>query len=110
MEKDTILLVDNDVHFLETQAELLENEGFRVVQASSVNVARQKIGAKDIDLVILDIRLVDEHDEKDFSGINLAKEIDNSLPKIILTQYPSAKAAREISESTIAVDFRLRSI
>jgi hypothetical protein len=41
------------------------------------------------DLADIDIRLSDEADEKDESGLRLAKEMDPSFPKIILTSYPT---------------------
>jgi hypothetical protein len=46
-------------------------------------------------VAVVDIRLVDDTDEKDVSGLTLAKETDPSIPKIILTGFPTYDAVRE---------------
>jgi hypothetical protein len=63
-----------------------------------------------IDLAILDIRLTDDADEKDRSGLAIAREVAPLVPKIILTAYPSYKFVREILQPRAdalppAVDF-----
>jgi CheY-like chemotaxis protein len=95
MTKATILFVDNTPEFLKTRSELLESEGYRVIQSTNPAQARKLLGKGGIDLAILDIRLEDDDDEKDVSGLTLAKEADPSIPKIILTNYPSLEAVRE---------------
>jgi predicted nucleotide-binding protein len=95
MAKATILFADNDPDFLKTRAEFLEQQGYLVVPATSVTEARRKLEIGGIDLAILDIRLESDDDEKDISGLVLAKEVARSVPKIILTGFPSYEYVRE---------------
>ena len=83
-----ILLADNDPVFLSTCAEFLESAGYRVIKASNPDVARAILETGNIHLAILDLRLTDD-DEKDRSGLMLAKEIARSIPKLILTKFPA---------------------
>jgi len=110
MPKATILFADNDPDFLNTRAEFLEQEGYLVVPAINPTEARRRLEAGGIDLAILDIRLVNDDDEKDTSGLTLAKEVARSVPKIILTGFPSYEYVREtlapqVDGLPVAVDF-----
>lgn len=91
MRKEFILIADNDSVFLKSRAELLEENGYRVVQASSPREAERIMKEGRVDLAILDIRLVDDKDEKDVSGLKLAAEIARFLPKVIMTNYPNSQ-------------------
>lgn len=92
----TILFADNDPSFLITRAEFLENEGYRVLKASSLGEARHLLSETYIHLAVLDIRMVDDDDEKDVSGLTLAQDPAYRLiPKIILTGFPTYRAVRE---------------
>ena len=95
MVKAIILLADNDEDFLRTRAEFLEQENYQVVPATDPSQARRLLEQGGIDLAILDIRLRDDDDERDTSGLTLAKEVAPSVPKIILTGFPSVDAVRE---------------
>jgi predicted nucleotide-binding protein len=90
MAKITILFVDNDADFLSGRRDRLVKDGFQVISASSARQAWEILSQKKrIDLAILDIRLNDDSDERDLSGLQLAKEIATlKLPIIILTGYP----------------------
>jgi DNA-binding NtrC family response regulator len=86
----TILFMDNTPAFLDTYSTLLENAGYRVIKALSLEEAEDKLKANCAQLAILDVRMVDEADEYDISGLLLArKEEYKHLPKIILTAHPS---------------------
>lgn len=95
MDKATILFADNDPDFLATRSEFLEQAGYTVIPARNPAQAQRKLEDGGIDLAILDIRLTDDDDERDFSGLALAKEVARSVPKVILTGFPSVDAARE---------------
>lgn len=91
-----ILLVDNDVDFLETRSELLERSGLTVFQASSAEEGERILQRNWIHVAIIDLRLRDDNDPRDTSGLNLAKAAQyRSVPKIILTRYPSYEYVRE---------------
>jgi len=95
MPKATILFTDNDPDFLKTRAEFLEEEGYLVIPAANPTEARRKLELGGIDLAIVDIRLENDDDERDTSGLTLAKKVARTVPKIILTGYPAYQAVRE---------------
>jgi len=92
----TILFADNDPDFIKNRSEFLEQEGFRVIPASSLTEARRALEQGGIDLAILDIRVIDDDDDRDVSGLTLAKDSAyRSIPKIIQTGFPSVQTVRE---------------
>jgi DNA-binding NtrC family response regulator len=95
MAKITILFADNHPDFSKTRVEMLEAEGYHVILAANPTEARRALEHNGVDLAILDIRLLDDDDEKDTSGLTIAKEVAPSVPKIILTDYPSVDAVHE---------------
>lgn len=95
MNKGRILFSDNDPDFLKSQKEFLEQEGYEVILAANPTEARRVLELGRVDLAIIDIRLVNDSDEKDISGLTLAKETASSVPKIILTGFPTYEAVRE---------------
>jgi len=108
--KATILFADNDPDFLTTRKEFLEQAGYSVITASDPVEARQKLEIGGIDLAILDIRLKDDDDDRDTSGLMLAKKIAREVPKIILTNFPTFDYVRDalrpqLDGSPVAIDF-----
>jgi|SRR5262245_44866519 len=95
MPQRRILLADNKPHFRATRADFLKKDGrYEVFEAGSPAEARCALAEISIHLAILDLRLEDDDDELDFSGILLAQEEEfRSVPKLILTQFP--RGARE---------------
>lgn len=89
-----ILFADNDPDFLQTRCEYLELAGHGIVTAQNPTEAKAILSLGGIDLAVLDIRLKDDDDEKDTSGLILAREVGFAVPKIILTGFPSVEAAR----------------
>ena len=97
MPTRVILFADNDPAFLDTRAEFLENSEYKVLRAASVAQARKAFDEAWIHLAILDIRLVNDDDEKDSSGLMIAKQSEyRAVPKIILTGYPSYQQVRDV--------------
>lgn len=85
-----ILFADNDPDFLETRSEFLEKAGYKVIKATSVADAERCLRDIWTPVAILDIRLENDDDDKDWSGITLAKsKLCRAITKIILTNYPS---------------------
>ena len=96
MAEATILFADNDHDFLNTRAEFLEQAGYRVLKALNVQEARRLLEEARVHLAILDIRMENDDDERDTSGLALAKDLDyRCVPKIILTGFPTYQAVRE---------------
>lgn len=91
--KKTILLMDNNEDFLEVQAELLEQDGYHTLQATSIREAKEKLRDHYIHLAIVDVRMVDDGDRDDFSGLEIVRDpAYETIPKIILTAYLSWQA------------------
>jgi DNA-binding response OmpR family regulator len=89
-----ILFADNNSDFLETRTEFLKREGYDVVRAANLTEAEWLLKNANIHLAILDIRMQNDDDEYDQSGLILAKEACRTIPTIILTNYPALDAAR----------------
>jgi DNA-binding response OmpR family regulator len=91
----TLLIVDNDQDFLDGRAEALGKAGYKVVKANSLEQAEQLLRSEWIHVVIIDVRMQRETDEKDISGINFARKAEfGAIPKIILTRFPSYTSVR----------------
>lgn len=86
MKKEVILVVDNDRAFRETCVALLNEVGYETREASSEENARTILEAGGIDLALIDVRLEDDDNINDRSGVELATDQKfNFIPKIILT-------------------------
>ena len=93
---ETVLLADNNRHFLETRAEFLTQAGYDVITALTLQDAERVLGEGRVQGAILDMRLENDDDPKDESGLTLAKKSDYRLiPKILLTRYPTYEIVRE---------------
>jgi CheY-like chemotaxis protein len=110
MTNTSILFAENDADFLETWCEFLEKEGYRVIPALDAREAMAILEKRQIDVAVIDIRLINDDDEKDFSGLELAKRAAPEVRKIILTRFPEYNATREALGTQLhglpaAVDF-----
>jgi CheY-like chemotaxis protein len=86
--RNTILLADNQPDDLETWKRILTTAGYEIRLARSPEEARKVLQNNKVDLAIIDLRLVDDKNENDISGILLAKEkAYRHIPKIILTAF-----------------------
>jgi DNA-binding response OmpR family regulator len=96
MTRKQILFADNDADFLITRAEFLENASYRILKAFTLAEARQCLAEAQVHLAILDIRMTDDDDEKDVSGLALARDpVYQSIPKIVLTNFPTVPTAKD---------------
>lgn len=89
MNNVNILLADNNEDFLAICGEFLEQQGFRVITANTSAEAQKHLKTTHLHLAILDLRLTDDDDERDRSGLILAETEARHLPKLILTRFPS---------------------
>lgn len=111
MSLGRILFADNDLDFLKTRAEFLQKQGYDVLRAHTAAEAEQSLRDDWVHLAILDIRLVNDDDERDASGLILAKnKTYRAVPKIMLTGFPSYEYVRQAFGHTLdglpaAVDF-----
>lgn len=105
-----ILLADNLEPYLNTCADYIALAGYEVEKARNPEEARRRIEEGGIHLAVLDLRLTNNDDDKDFSGLTVAKETSPTIPKIILTAHETWDAVREAlgtadSDEPPAVDF-----
>ena len=90
-----ILFVDDDADFRATRAEFLI-DAYYVIEAGSDAEAEAILQEQWVHLAIFDIRMRNGNDERDVSGLRLAKKAAyRAIPKIMLTNYPSYEAVRE---------------
>ncbi|HEV7683905.1 MAG TPA: sigma factor-like helix-turn-helix DNA-binding protein [Pyrinomonadaceae bacterium] len=94
MPKPRVLIADNNEGFLDELADFLKSEGYSVITAKDLDQAKKAIGRK-YDAAILDIRLRSDKDDKDISGLMLAKTVPRGIPTIILTRYPTVGKVRQ---------------
>ena len=89
MQAKHILFVDNDSEYLAARSTLIERAGYRVTTINRLDQAEAALRDRWFHLAVLDVRLVDDSDEHDLSGLRLAKQEQHScIPKIILTKFP----------------------
>jgi DNA-binding response OmpR family regulator len=109
-----ILFADNDSEFRDTRTAYLEQAGHRVIAAASPEEAVRVLQTTNIHLALLDVRLREEDDVSDESGVAIAKDPNFSrIPKIILTGYPSLDHIRDVLRSVpgsppAAIDYLLK--
>ena len=87
-----LLLVDDERSIREPLAHYLTKQGFRITQAGDAAVARTRLAAYAIDLVILDIMMPGE------DGLSLCRHIraTGELPVILLTARARAPAVAAV--------------
>ena len=115
MSKGRILLVDNDADIRDSYSFLLEGEGYTVFLADSEDAAWRVLEVTHIDLVIVDVRLEDNEEPHDFSGIQFAKKLLNRFAIILFSAYAwtpeqllplpiSVRRSRKDSPAALLVD------
>lgn len=92
----SILLVDNNSNFQETVREFLGLYGYQVLLASSPESAKEIMKREANALLVTDVRLLDDSDEKDVSGLTLIRQLDPAIPTIVLTAFPAFQDVREV--------------
>jgi CheY-like chemotaxis protein len=91
MMRNILLLADNEAEFRETWGQVLADAGYDIKLAPNPEQARNLLRETGVDLAILDLRLVDDEDEKDISGLEIARDtVFRHIPKIILTAFPTS--------------------
>ncbi len=89
--RNVLLLADNDAEFREVWGAVLSNAGYEVRIAADPQETRHILRNMGVDLAILDLRLVDDKDDNDISGFDIATDkAFRSIPKIILTAFKTS--------------------
>jgi len=92
MEKNHILLVDDDHYILEGIGADLESQGFHVTKTDRGNLALQLLKENHFDLVITDLVM---EDTDGLQVLKKTKELNADIMVIILTGYGDMKSAIE---------------
>jgi DNA-binding NtrC family response regulator len=111
--KGRVLVVDNNPTLLASVGDFLEASGYSVLTTNSPQQALKLTQEEVVHLAIIDVRLTDDYDEMDVSGLDLAAAMDPTIPKIMLTAYENPDPIiRSLSPDkrgiALAVDFVLK--
>jgi two-component system response regulator HydG len=85
-----VLIIDDEETILATWMEILRREGLFVGSASSIKETTRKFQEREWDVIITDLRLVDE------DGVSILSEIQRRAPttiSIVLTGFPTLESA-----------------
>lgn len=101
-----ILLVDNNKDFLLSRRDFLEKSGYPTESASSLPEAREKLKEKNqYGLAVVDVRLTDDSDASDFSGLALVREMDPAMPVILYSGYVRNEDIQDFNAEGRVIDF-----
>jgi len=109
-ERKRLLLVDNSSDYRRSLRGFLELEDYQVEEATSVGEAKERLETFPVDLVLVDLRLTNDEDRYDISGLEVAKKAgEKGVPCIVITAFPSVEttrlALRSRGAAPLAVDF-----
>jgi CheY-like chemotaxis protein len=104
----SILIVDDDEHWCKELVELLQKNGFHAEAACSVSQALERMSTTLYHILILDIRMKDDSDNKD--GIQLLRELEErglnkAIKVIMLSAYGTIEHVREAFIAYKVADF-----
>jgi CheY-like chemotaxis protein len=86
--KQIVLLADNNDEIREVYGRILRMAEYDVKLASNPQQAREILTRSRINIAVLDVRLEDDDDPADLSGLNIAIDhIFHNIPKVMLTGY-----------------------
>jgi len=86
-----VLLIDDDVDFIEMNTAVLLNRGFEVAAAYSAAEARERLKQTPIDLVVLDVMM-----ETAGAGFDLAREIHQQFPELPVLMLTGVREAKDV--------------
>ncbi len=89
----TVLVVEDRESTLKLKVKLLERRGYKVFPAASPEEALARVREEVIHLAVIDVRLRDNDDERDLSGVQLADSLPRSVCVVITTAQEYADLA-----------------
>jgi CheY-like chemotaxis protein len=87
-QPSTVLCVEDNPFLIEAFSELFKAEGYNVLSATTNSEAKEKLVAKDIDLVLIPLMLVaDDFVQSGKSKVELFQDenVDASIHKVLIT-------------------------
>ena len=91
-EKARVMIVDDDINFVDTMVDLLNERGFDCIGVYSGDEAKQKVGEMDFDIIFLDVRM------PVMNGIETFREIKKINPEVVIifvTAYRMDELAKD---------------
>ncbi|GAB4450190.1 MAG: hypothetical protein Fur0044_45730 [Anaerolineae bacterium] len=89
-----VLVVDNDSDFRDSVALLLQARGYTVFATGNRFEAMALAARERVHVAVLDVRMENDPDRDDTSGLTLARQLDPLIVKIVVTAYPSVPVVR----------------
>ncbi|MBM3302943.1 MAG: hypothetical protein FJY85_23730, partial [Deltaproteobacteria bacterium] len=90
-----LLIAENRPEQLRPRKELFERDDWEVLTAESPEAACNILTNGWVHLAVVDLRLRDDDDPDDKSGLELVKTTDPAIPKIMWSAFPSYEVATE---------------
>lgn len=97
MTKPTLVLIDDDPDYLNITGRFLEGKGFETIRKTDPKEALEVLRRVTVTAVLLDLRLINDSDNRDHSGLDVAAkiaELKKPIPVFLLTQFRDHEAAR----------------
>ncbi|GEM_PF-2689541 len=94
-----ILVADNDDLSAQSMADFLTRNGYEVQTAASPEEAREKLQAGRFALAIIDVRLQDNEDPSDTSGVEVAYSVAPTVPKILVTRFDEPQFLQRVLDN-----------
>lgn len=93
-QSENILIVDANVDYANKLGTQLQSENFIIHYAENVIAAKDIVKHKSIHIALIDVHLTHEHDDNDWSGIELAMQIRAYTSVIMMAQRPTFEMVR----------------
>lgn len=107
--QSSVLIVEDDPDWAELLVDLLRTDTqLEVRRVSSYTEARVEMMARNLDLAIVDIRLTEDSDPNDVSGLHLVnwlRQTGKGVPIIILSAYGTIEVVRKAFKDYNVYDF-----
>lgn len=91
-----LLIADNDPKFARDLAKILESLHYHVLTACGFEQAQQTVNSHLVHVAIINVRLEDENNAKDESGLNFARGLNQNIAKIIVAGQPTWELTRDV--------------
>lgn len=91
MDRLKILLVDDEVDFLETMSPIIESWGYDLIKAANGKEAIEALTDKKPDIIILDY-MMPQMDG--IAALIEIRKIDKKIPVIMFTAYPDSRSMK----------------
>ena len=95
MEQKSILIIDDDKFILNVFSRILRKQGYEVDTVETGKEALEKLGSKDYDLALVDVKLPDVDGTDLISKIS---KINHDIIKIVITGFPSLEDATKVMD------------